>query len=272
VYRNGIGQPGNVQAKQISMLVSRPLGVKDVINPLRASGGADKEARDQARKNVPLAVTALDRLVSVQDYADFTRTFAGIAKASARPLSDGRRELVHITIAGVDDIPIDPSSDLYRNLLKALHNYGDPDLPVRVAVRELLLLVVSAKVYLQADYVWEKVVSDVRATLLDTFSFDRRELGQDAVLGEVLATMQAVSGVAYVDVDIFDAIPEKITDAGARRLRTPQEISDIVHGMVPPPSPRVRADLANNSGGVLQAAQLAFLSPLVPDTLILNRG
>jgi hypothetical protein len=288
VYRNGIGKPGNVLARQISLLVSRPLGVKDVINPLRASGGTDKEARDQARKNVPLAVTALDRLVSVQDYADFTRTFAGIAKASAQRISDGRRELVHVTIAGVDDVPIDPSSDLYRNLGIALRTYGDPDLPVQIDLRELLMLVISAKVYLQADYVWEKVVSQVRAKLLDAFSFDRRELGQDAVLSEALAVMQAVRGVVYVDVDIFGGIPEKTTDMIAdeqgvltprRRLLTPKEIGDTVGRLIhppedapPQPQDRIPVNLAGMTGSVLQPAQLAFLSPLVPDTLILNRG
>ena len=109
VYRNGIGKPGNVKAGQISLLNTRPLGVKEVINPIRASGGADKEARDQARKNAPLAVMALDRLVSTPDYADFSRTFGGIGKAAAARLGNGRQQLVHVTIAGVDDIPIDAS-------------------------------------------------------------------------------------------------------------------------------------------------------------------
>src|SRR6185369_11078741 len=81
-YRRGIGKPGNVKANQISLLQTKPLGVQSVINPLQASGGADKEDRDTARENAPLAVMALDRLVSLQDYGDFTRTFAGIAKAS----------------------------------------------------------------------------------------------------------------------------------------------------------------------------------------------
>lgn len=278
-YRNGIGRSGNVQAKQISLLVSRPLGVKDVINPLRASGGADKETRDQARKNVPLAVTALDRLVSVQDYADFARTFAGIAKASAQRLSSGQRELVHLTIAGIDDVPIDSSSDLYRNLVLALRRYGDPDLPIQVDLREWLALVISARLYLQADYVWEKVVGDVRAKLLDTFSFDRRELGQDAVLSEAIAAIQTVPGVAYVDVDVFGAVPDKIADAnGQRRLRTPSEIAAAIDqltdpkaGGPPQPQARVRVDLAGTQGG-LHPAQLAYLSPQVPDTLILNRG
>ena len=125
-YRNGIGKPGNVKAGQISLLVTRPLGVKEVINPLRASGGADKENRDQARKNAPLAVKALDRLVSVQDYADFARTFAGVGKARAEELSDGRRQLVHVTIAGADDIPIDETSELFRNLRQALLDFSDP--------------------------------------------------------------------------------------------------------------------------------------------------
>ncbi len=145
-YRQGIGKPGNVLAEQISLLQSRPLGVQSVINPLRASGGADAEPRDVLRENVPLAVMALDRLVSLQDYADFTRTFAGIAKADVRSFSDGRRELMHITIAGADDIPIDPTSDLYRNLLAALRRYGDPGLPIRVDRRELVMLVLSAKI------------------------------------------------------------------------------------------------------------------------------
>ncbi len=280
-YRNGLGQTGNVQARQISLLQTRPLGVKEVINPLRASGGADKETRDQARRNIPLQVMALDRLVSAQDYADFARTFAGIAKASAQRLSVGPRELVHLTIAGGDDAPIDPSSDLYRNLLKALHDYGDPDLPLQVEARELLLLVLSAKVYLKADYVWEVVVANVRATLLDAFSFDQRELGQAAILGEAIATMQAVPGVAYVDVDIFGGIPEKKAEGTLpkRRLLTPREITQAVQKMVSPsgndpPQPQeyIPVTLAGYTQGTWHPAQLAFLSPLVPDTLILNRG
>ena len=92
-YRSGIGRPGNVKAEQISLLVMRPLGVKAVINPLAASGGADREEIDQARTNAPLAVTAFDRLVSVQDFEDFARTFAGIGKASAVALPKGATSL-----------------------------------------------------------------------------------------------------------------------------------------------------------------------------------
>ena len=147
-----------------------------MINPQRATGGADPESRDQARKNTPLAVLALDRLVSTRDYGDFSRTFGGVGKVFAARLSDGQSEIVHVTIAGAGDAPIDETSDLLRNLRLALTQFGDPAMPVRVAVRELRLLVVAAGVRLLPDYVWEKVAPKIRAKMLDTFSSRRANL------------------------------------------------------------------------------------------------
>jgi len=277
VYRNGIGKGGNVKTEQISLLSTRPLGAKEVINPLPASGGADKETRDQARKNAPLAVMALDRLVSVQDYEDFTRVFAGIGKARAAELSDGRRQIVHLTIAGADDIPIETHSDLYRNLTAALRRFGDPYQPFRIELRELKLLVLSARVRLDSDYLWEKVEPKIRAALLDLFSFERRELGQDALLSEAFSAVQKVTGVGYVDIDTFGGVAEKIADSGsqARRLRTPAEIAEEVQTIVEQsssegPAHRVSVNLADFEDQALRPAQLAYLSPLVPATLILN--
>lgn len=206
VYRTGIGKAGNVAAEQISLLATKPLGVKKVINPLPASGGADREGRDQARRNAPVAVMALDRLVSLQDYEDFARTYAGISKAKAIRLSDGRREIIHLTIAGLDDIPINVDSDLYQGLSQALRQFGALRQPTQVDMRELVLLMIEANVRLLPDYSWELVAPHIRAALLETFSFEDRQLGQDVLLSEVLSVVQHVPGVAYVDVDILDGI------------------------------------------------------------------
>lgn len=275
VYRRGIGQGGNVKADQVSLLQTKPLGVKSVINPLRASGGADKEDRDTARENAPLAVMALDRLVSLQDYADFTRTFAGIAKASARRLNDRRSQFIHLTIAGVDDIPIDPVSDLYRNLLAALRSLGDLSVGVKIDSRELIILVLSAKLRLQPDYLWDPVALDVRTALFDKFGFRKRALGQPALLCEIIACIQAVEGVAYVDVDAFGGVPEKITDQnGTRRLQTLEELAATVQQIAAGPdgpSQAVTSGLAGFEAGALSPAQLAIFTPSVKDTVVLNQ-
>jgi predicted phage baseplate assembly protein len=276
VYRSGIGKGGNVKAQQISLPLTKPLGVKEVVNPLRASGGADKEGRDLARRNAPLAVMALDRLVSTQDYADFASTFAGISKASAVRLSDGHRQIVHLTIAGVDDIPIDTYSDLYQNLRRALHEFGDPYQAVQIAVRELMAVTISANVHLLPDYLWEAVEPKIRATLLDKFGFASRDLGQSAFLSEAISAIQKVAGVAYVYVEVFDFINEEKVIKKLEKKNTTQPASglsgnplaDAENRLVARPGIRVQA--ARFENGAVKPAQLAFLTPLVPETLILN--
>jgi len=268
VYRYGCGKAGNVQALQISQLASQPLGAKSVVNPLRASGGADHDTRDQARRNAPLAVMALDRLVSVRDYADFARTYAGIGKASAARLSDGHTLLVHVTIAGKDDIPIDQNSDLYRNLVQALEQYGDPYQPLRVAVRRLKLLVISAGVKVLPDYHWESVGPKVKAALLDLYSFEQRNLGQSAFLSEAIAIMQAVEGVQYVDLRVFDSVPENITAAQLAGLSATLKANEFVAAELATPDPA--ATEATDPAQRILPAELVILTPDIPDTLILT--
>ncbi len=292
VYRSGIGRAGNVAAEQISLLSIRPLGVKGVFNPQAASGGADPEDRDHARQNAPLHLKALDRAVSVQDYADFARAFAGIGKALATRLSDGRRELVYLTIAGADDIPITKDSDLYRNLRQALFQFGDPHQPLEVELRELKLIVMSANVRLLPDYLWEATEPRIRAALLDAFSFERRTLGQDVLLSEALSAMQAVTGVDYVDIDDFDALDtqalvtylrmqERIQELEAKPSRSPAEEGELESLRLQQDQfiarkERVSIELARADYAVvdplkrIKPAEIAYLSPNVPDTLVLK--
>ena len=269
VYRSGIGKPGNVGAEQISLLATKPLGVKSVINPLPAAGGADAESRDQARRNTPLAVKALDRLVSVQDYADFARTFAGIGKAGAARLTDGRRQVLHVTIAGEDDIPIDPASDLYRNLLQALSLYGDPHLALQLALREMVMVVLSARVRVHPDYLWELVEPQVRAALLDAFGFANRLLGQGLARSELISAIQHVPGVSYVDVDVLGGVPESLTPTEMVNLTNPQSpsylgLATVIHSELARVQPRP------GMAPLILPAQMVMLNSQVPDTLILS--
>ena len=99
-YRKGTGLGGLVQAGQLSQLLSRPLGLKEVINPQDAEGAEDPESRDDARKNAPTTVLTLDRAVSLQDYEDFTPHLCrcrqsagslGLGRSQAQRFLDGRR-------------------------------------------------------------------------------------------------------------------------------------------------------------------------------------
>jgi hypothetical protein len=57
------------------------VGLKSVTNPAGAAGGADPESLDQARTNAPNTVRTFGRIVSLRDFEDAAREFAGVAKA-----------------------------------------------------------------------------------------------------------------------------------------------------------------------------------------------
>ncbi|MFJ9929871.1 putative baseplate assembly protein [Streptomyces misionensis] len=208
-YRFGTGKAADVPAERITQPLTRPLGVTAVTNPRPATGGSDADGPGLTRRTIPLAVSALDRLVSPADYEDFARSRAGIGRAAARELFDGRRRVLHVTVAGTDDVPL--ADDNLRPLRGALTAYGDPGLPVRVDARELVLLLIAARVKLAPDHAWETVEPRLRKALLLRLGYEGRELGRPARLSEVLATAHSVPGVEYVDVDVFTGVPASAT-------------------------------------------------------------
>jgi hypothetical protein len=260
-YRTGLGRDGNARSKQIATAISRPLGIRDVVNPLAASGGADPESRDDARRSIPVSLQAMERVVSVQDYADFACTFAGISKASATALSDGRRRLVHLTVGGTGDIEIDIHSDLYRNLDEAIRKYGDPYQPFVVDPREKMVIAGAARVRVDPDYLWQNVAPKIRDALVDTFSYDRREFAQPVYPAEVVTTIQNVPGVVYVDLDALGSLTA--TDV-VNALATQQGGSPIA-GVNP-----ILPQLARSSDHLLHPAQIAYLPPDIADLLVLT--
>jgi predicted phage baseplate assembly protein len=280
-YRVGIGKAANVTAGRITQLTTRPLGVSAVTNPLPATGGADPDGPGLARRNVPLAVSALDRLVSVPDYEDFARSRAGIGRAGANRLYDGTRHVVHVTVAGVDDIPMAEDSDLLRTLRASLADYGDLRLPVDVAVRERVLLVVAAEVKLAPDYAWDLVEPQVRAALLARLGYAGRELGQPAYQSEVLATAQAVPGVDRIDITAFTGIPGNLTPAGlehlADQLATPQPAVQARLAHFSEERYRIERDGGESLTDIaarygITVAELLRLNPGITDARLLPQG
>jgi hypothetical protein len=202
-YRKGAGLGGLVKAGQISQLLSHPLGLKEVVNREDAQGAEDPESRDDARTNAPLTVLTLDRAVSLQDYEDFSRTFAGIAKAQAVWIWDGRKRTVFITVAGPDGASLDEEGTVIATLKEALRSYGDPFVAFTVKNFRKVLFSLQGTVTIRPDHVSDTVMAAVGADLRERYSFDAREFGQSVALSEVIAVIQSVAGVVAVDVDMF---------------------------------------------------------------------
>lgn len=199
-YRRGIGVAGLVKAEQLTQLANRPLGLKGVTNPLPASGAEDPEVLAQARRNAPLQVLTLGRIVSLQDYEDFAHAFAGIGKALATSTWNGEARGVFLTVAGAGGAIIDASEPLYTNLVSAIAAAGDPTVPLAVQSYSPRLFHMSANVKVDPAFIRKDVLGKVEQDLREGFSFDRRAFGQPVARSEIIEVMQNIDGVLAVDV------------------------------------------------------------------------
>lgn len=200
-YRKGIGTSGLVKANQLSQLLTKPLGVKSAVNPVAANGSEDPETLDSARGNASLTILTLDRVVSLQDYEDFARAFAGIEKSLATWTWINGRRRIFITVAGSGGQAVNAGDDLYKYLLAAINNAGDPEVAVTLSTYTPVFFQLSAGLMIDPDYIAADVQAAVEQNLRDTFSFEARSFAQAVTYSEIVASMQQTPGVIAVDIN-----------------------------------------------------------------------
>jgi predicted phage baseplate assembly protein len=210
-YRKGLGLAGLVKADQLTLLLTRPLGVKGVTNPVPGLGAADGERLDEARRNAPLTVLTLGRVVSLRDYEDFAMAFGGIGKALATWTWLAETRGVFVTVAGAAGAEIESGGELEKNLVKAMRQAGDPLVSLTVRSYRARLFRLAATLRLDPDLNADKVVAEVERRLRASFSFEARAFGQPVYQSEVVEAMQRAPGVVAVEVRAFHRSDQAVT-------------------------------------------------------------
>ena len=201
VYRKGAGGSGLLEAGQLSLLAAKPAALKGVTNPLPPAGGRDGEPMEDARRNAPLGVLTLGRVVTLRDYADFARGFGAIAKARADWTFDGFARPILVTVAGEGGAILPESGEDMENLRAALRQAGEADVAVHVRNYRPVGFGVSARLFADPDHRPDDVAAAARTALLAAFSFDARDLGEGVSRAQVIAVLQQVPGVNGVALD-----------------------------------------------------------------------
>jgi len=199
-YRIGSGLSGNVAAGAITTLMDRPLGVSGVNNPQAATGAQDAQSVDDMRTNAPVSVLTLGRAVSITDYLNFAQGFAGIAKAFAIWIPSGPGRGVFITVAAAGGSALLPGNPTVDHLVKALHDYGNPLIPIHVQSFLETLFSFSADVRYDPSYDAKVVEQKVLSQLRQSYSFGARTFGQGISTDEIAAFIQGVTGVIACNV------------------------------------------------------------------------
>jgi len=213
-YRVGLGVEARLGADRFTTALDRPPGLLGVTNPLPATGGADPETRDAARRNAPMTVRTFGRAVSLRDFEDLVTASGEVAKAQATWTWDGLGRAIHLTVAAQGGGMF--TEDDLRRLTSALTAARDPNHPLRLANHVAVDVVVRAKISVEGDRRRRDVEAAARAALLGAFSFDAQELGRGLGLSDIVRILQDVPGVAFVDVDELGFADSE--EADVRRL------------------------------------------------------
>lgn len=265
-YRKGMGVEGLVAEGQLSLLLTKPLGLRGVINPVAAGDAAGPESRDDVRRNAALPIRTLDRIVTLRDYEDFARAFAGIAKALATWTWNRQDPGIFVTVAGSGGKAITEGSLTYEHLLAAMRGAGDPIIPLRVKSYRPAFFRVSGTLSIDPAYLAEPVKAAVDAALRAKFSFDARQFGQPVAKSEVIAAIQAVKGVVAVDLDALHR-----TDATEEDLAVTKLFDRLTAQLPVAGAPATTNPATGSNGQPTLAAELLLLDPR-PIVLATLRG
>ena len=212
-YVMGGGVSGNIGKETINKLVSSVIDVGgatvslNLINPVAASGGADKESLEIARKRAPALYSAAYRAVSPDDFkalsAGFSDpTYGTISNAKVVESLVANAVSIYVWASDVNGFATSTSSGLKTALLSFLETRAPEGYLVSAVDGFLLSVNITVTVYVGVGFVQAAVKAAVLSAIDGMFQTDVIEPGEDFYLSNLYETLENISGVDRVDVTV----------------------------------------------------------------------
>ena len=215
-YRIGNGTVGNVGAQAIAHLLIVPaLAIDDITNPLAAFGGVDPEDIEVARRDAPQAFRTQERAVTAADYARAAERRADVQRAAATFRWTGSWHTAFLTADRLGGAAVGPEFE--SALRRHLERFRMAGYDLEVDSPRFVSLDVSLHVCVKPNHFRSDVVAAVRDVLgsrmlpdgrLGAFHPDNFTFGQAVYASRIVATAQAVEGVASVRLDKFQRLAD----------------------------------------------------------------
>jgi hypothetical protein len=211
-YRIGGGAYGNVGPNTLTYLLTNVTAGLTVNNQNYASGGAEPESTDSIRYNTPFALTALNRAVSLADYAALATRIPTVAKAVAdgtvynnillyiAPYGDGSIGTPGLDVNGASNAIFNTAS---TDVLASLMDKAPATTTVTVLPPVYVPIRIELNLYISDQYKQTVTSNSVYAILETILDFDNVIFAEKFVLQYVLSAISTVPGVSYADVTLL---------------------------------------------------------------------
>jgi predicted phage baseplate assembly protein len=271
-YRQGLGLQGRVGASRITNLLDRPKGLKGVVNPASAEGGADAESLEDIRDNAPASVRTFNRAVSLRDFEDLIKESGEVAKAKATWVWIAGRRTAHLTLAAQAGGVF--SADSLSRLHAGLTAQRDRNRPLRLGNYLPLAVEIAATLTVDDAYVASQVAAAAREVLETALGFEAQGFAQPVHLSDVYAVLQSAEGVVAVDVDrLMYRQPADMSETEFQLFLNGRAVQREADGSVLPLQPHLRVYPARPDPAAapwVVSAEQAQLA--AEDLLLLTRG
>jgi predicted phage baseplate assembly protein len=221
-WRMGSGAAGNLEAGTLKKPAHPHPRVEAIDQPFKCAGGNDMESVASLRRSAPASLTTMERVVSVNDFAERAASHSSVWDARAElKSSSGRERVVCVTVvpAHGDELSALLSEDIKAFLLSRaipgvhieLKNYVSKELKLDVTL--------SGN---SARFDVSVVEEEVRKTLLQRFTLKNRAIGAPVYLSDVYQGVEAVRGVEYSVCHFI--IEGKISNKQSLASESPDEV------------------------------------------------
>jgi predicted phage baseplate assembly protein len=212
-YRTGNGTAGNIGADSLWHVVTPLGGIASIRNPLPARGGSDPEPLDRVRQDAPVAFRVPERAVTPADYAAVTLRHREVQQATCTERWTGSWYTMFLTVDRAGGLPVD--TDFEDEIRAHLERFRMAGHDLEIAPPSQVALEVVLSVCVLPDNYRADVEQDVLAALgsgrtpegkAQFFHPDNLTFGTPVYLSALLAAVQAVEGVRYVEPLTFQRL------------------------------------------------------------------
>jgi hypothetical protein len=203
-YRFGAGA-ATPPAGSIAQLAKPVKGLKRVLNPVAAAGGADPDSAEKLRTLAPKSALLLGRAISIQDMEAATAAVPGVIAAAAAWRWDGKRQrpvakIWYIGAAGLE-----------TTVSQRLRAITDPSTPIDVEVATPVVRSLTIDVETDPRHVADDVAAAVQAALLDPdtglLANERIGIGKALFRSTIFAEVLEVAGATGVRALLWNRQP-----------------------------------------------------------------
>jgi len=205
-YFAGVGDFGNIQSNAldyyyfpaISSIEQSKIRSDITVAHTAATGGSDPESDDSIRVNAPRTLRALNRAVTLQDYADVALGVSRVGKAKAEAST---WTSVNVYVASTTETETLAVNQVTLDAVaEALNSRSQIGTTVSVFGPQKVDVLLRLKISVTVNYTEAQVKTLLKTVLLETLSFQNSFFGQTITPGDIEFICRNVPGVDTVKV------------------------------------------------------------------------